>query len=213
MLREDGGLSLYDYDQGDGERVHWWKGEHPRSGKRCHRRRTGRGLTSRSNHTAAMTPFTCRESWTRQRWPAAGRYIIENLLQQDYVSGVFVNEKRIGQVGGALSLEHLNVSTDDDYFDPVPDIVVNFTSAVMSCDPAGCARCQSPTLRPTKGTTWRWVSAVLRPRASWLHVNRTFGRRSSAKHRQAPADMMRTIEAPDSGRSGRRHKGERARID
>jgi len=60
--------------------------------------------------------------------------IVNALLKHDYVSGVFVDTKRFGQIPGALSLG--DVGLEGNAVTPRPAIVVNFTSKVI----AGCKR-------------------------------------------------------------------------
>lgn len=57
-------------------------------------------------------------------------YIVRALFKHDYVSGVFVNEKRVGRIRGALSQEHLGWHDDRG---GRPDIVVNFASVSAGC--------------------------------------------------------------------------------
>ncbi len=60
-----------------------------------------------------------------------GRQLVRALLEQDYVSGLFVNEKRIGQQPGALSMSDIGLIGDA--ITPVPAIVVNFRSFATDC--------------------------------------------------------------------------------
>jgi hypothetical protein len=53
------------------------------------------------------------------------------LLEQDYVSGLFVNEKRIGKQPGALSMSDIGLIGTA--LTPVPTIVVNFRSFASDC--------------------------------------------------------------------------------
>ena len=75
-----------------------------------------------------------------QRARELGARIVRALLEQDYVSGLFVNEKRIGKQPGALTLSDINLIGDA--LTPTPAIVVNFRSFVVECQRAKvlCAR-------------------------------------------------------------------------
>src|SRR5579862_1568196 len=61
-----------------------------------------------------------------------GRRVTSTLLEQDYVSGLFVDEKRLGKVAGALSLESIGLAGEA--LTPRPAIVVNFRSFSTGCD-------------------------------------------------------------------------------
>lgn len=69
-----------------------------------------------------------------------GTQLVQALLEQDYVSGLFVNEKRIGKQAGALSMSDIGLIGAA--LTPVPAIVVNFRSFVSDCQrtPVLCAR-------------------------------------------------------------------------
>jgi len=60
-----------------------------------------------------------------------GAQLVRALLEQDYVSGLFVNEKRIGKQPGALSMSDIGLIGDA--LTPVPTIVVNFRSFASDC--------------------------------------------------------------------------------
>ena len=62
--------------------------------------------------------------------------IIHALSKQDYVSGIFVND-RLGQFDGTLPMSSINLIGSATT--PTPDIVVNFTSFAQTCsDPTSC---------------------------------------------------------------------------
>ncbi len=69
-----------------------------------------------------------------------GTRLVQALLEQDYVSGLFVNEQRIGKQAGALSLSDIGLIGSA--LTPVPAIVVNFRSFASDCQriPVLCAR-------------------------------------------------------------------------
>lgn len=63
-----------------------------------------------------------------------GTQLVRALLEQDYVSGLFVNEKRIGKQPGALAMSDIGLIGDA--LTPVPTIVVNFRSFATDCSRA-----------------------------------------------------------------------------
>ena len=60
-----------------------------------------------------------------------GAQLVRALLEQDYVSGLFVNEKQIGKQPGALSMSDIGLIGAA--LTPVPTIVVNFRSFASDC--------------------------------------------------------------------------------
>jgi arylsulfatase A-like enzyme len=60
----------------------------------------------------------------------AGR-IVEFLARQDYVSGIFVND-RLGRIGGTLPMSAVNLIGSAKT--PVPDLTVNFRTFAGACD-------------------------------------------------------------------------------
>ncbi len=63
--------------------------------------------------------------------------IVRLLAAQDYVSGIFVND-RLGRIGGTLPMSAVNLVGAART--PVPDLVVNFRTAALDCpDPLQCA--------------------------------------------------------------------------
>jgi arylsulfatase A-like enzyme len=83
-----------------------------------------------------------------QRSPAQRRIdkklaerIVDALLKHDYVSGLFVDKRRFGDIPGTLSTEAIGVGGGQ-AVTPHPDIVVNFTSRLIpgcSLGPSLCA--------------------------------------------------------------------------
>ena len=62
---------------------------------------------------------------------------VKALLEQDYVSGLFVDEA-LGKIPGTLPLSQINLKGSA--ITPVPAIVVNFRSYITSCDqPTNCS--------------------------------------------------------------------------
>ena len=62
---------------------------------------------------------------------AVAAKVVEALLRQDYVSGVFVDEE-VGQFPGTLRLENINLAGPA--LTPRPSMVVNFRSFTTGCD-------------------------------------------------------------------------------
>jgi hypothetical protein len=60
-----------------------------------------------------------------------GTQLVRALLEQDYVSGLFVNEQRIGKQPGALSMSDIGLIGTA--LTPLPTIVVNFRSFASDC--------------------------------------------------------------------------------
>jgi hypothetical protein len=132
------------------------------------------------------------ERLNRQEVARRGRYIVEHLFLQDYVSGVFVNEERMGRVPGALPLKLLGATPHPDD-EPLPDIVVNFVSSVMQCGhPTICALSIADTPVQegqdiAEGFSRAETSAFMAARGP--DFREAFSSRTPA----SPADMMRTI--------------------
>ena len=66
----------------------------------------------------------------RRRIRALGRQIVQFLTERDYVSGIFIDEKTLGRIAGALSMESIGLIGSA--LTPRPAIVVNFASTVSS---------------------------------------------------------------------------------
>ncbi len=64
------------------------------------------------------------------RDPALAARVVSALLDQDYVSGIFVDD-RLGAIAGTLPLSAINLKGAA--LPPVPSIVVNFRSASIGC--------------------------------------------------------------------------------
>jgi hypothetical protein len=64
---------------------------------------------------------------------AAARLIVDAVLAQDYMGGIFVNEKRLGQLRGALPLSQIVRHRERE---GLPDIVVIFSPSRERCAPA-----------------------------------------------------------------------------
>jgi hypothetical protein len=106
----------------------------------------------------------------QKRIRSLGRKIVEMLLNQNYVSGLFVNEKRLGKLPGTLPMSDIGLLGDART--PTPAIVVNFRSYIARpCDqaePLLCAREIADTIYPAGGgmhgsfsraDTWNFMAA------------------------------------------------------
>jgi hypothetical protein len=92
---------------------------------------------------------------------------VKALLEQDYVSGLFVDEA-LGKIPGTLPLSQINLKGSA--ITPVPAIVVNFRSYVTGCDqPTNCSVEVSDTvLRQgqgmhgsfSRGDTYNFMAAI-----------------------------------------------------
>jgi hypothetical protein len=58
--------------------------------------------------------------------------IVDVLLKQDYVSGLFVDQERLGAIAGTLPLSAINLAGRA--VTPMPSIAVNFASFATGCD-------------------------------------------------------------------------------
>jgi len=106
----------------------------------------------------------------RRRIKNLGKRIAQVLLDRDYVSGLFVNDKMLGRVPGALAMKDIGLIGEA--VTPKPTIVVNFRSYIDTrCDksePLLCAKEISDTTYPTGGgmhgsfsraDTWNFMAA------------------------------------------------------
>lgn len=90
-----------------------------------------------------------------------------NVFKPDYVSGVLVNDKRVGRIRGTLSQEHLGWRPTPS--PRVPDIVVNFASVSAGCRlPMTCTFAIADTLLEegddisgafSRADTWTFMAA------------------------------------------------------
>jgi len=118
-------------------RLNWWAGSYPRLGDATI------AVTPSSSYAEIETRggfdlIYMPEPLGRAELTHRARFIVDKMFSQDYVSGVFVNERRVGRIDGALSIEHLNAG--DDTAEQLPDIVVSFVSSTMNCrHPTICA--------------------------------------------------------------------------
>jgi hypothetical protein len=204
ILVEDAGLSLFDPDNGNA-RVNWWAGVHPRLGNAVI------AVTPSSPHVeiearGGYDLIYLPEHLARPELTRRAKFIVEKLFSQDYVSGVFVNEKRVGRFDGALSLKHL--AAHDETGERLPDIVVNFVSSTMNCGhPTICAVAIADT--PTHeghdiavGLSRAETSNFMAARGPDFRAN--FISRAPASNR----DIALTIDVLLRLNAGERHRGD-----
>jgi hypothetical protein len=129
LQESEGALRLFDPDD-EGKFVDWSDGQHPKHG----------------NAIIAVTPSDPRviieaqgghdliflpDRPSRAEIQRLSRHIVKALFAQDYTSGVFVNEQRLGKIDGALSTQEIGlkggIGTDE------PDIVASFVSTTAEC--------------------------------------------------------------------------------
>ena len=105
-----------------------------------------------------------------RRIRALGKQVVALLLEQNYVSGVFVNDKMLGKLPGTLSMSSIGLMGAART--PVPAIVVNLRSHVAQpCDepePLLCTREIADTIYPggggmhgsfSRADTWNFMAA------------------------------------------------------
>lgn len=129
LLAEDGGLSLFDPNEDDA-RLEWWAGQAPSWGDATIGVTASSpylSIEARGGYDLIFLPQHLKRDELRRR----ARSVMTILAKQDYVSGVFVNQERLGKVDGALSIQHLGA--DERSGEDLPDLVVNFASVVQSC--------------------------------------------------------------------------------
>jgi hypothetical protein len=125
----DGERKLFDPDRNDSV-VDWLQGQHPSRGN---------GLIG----AAAQTPevivaanggsdliYLPADSSTERRKLLAAA-VVKALMQEDYASGIFVDEEQVGPVPGTLSIRSIGLAGSA--VTPHPTMVVNFRSFSTRC--------------------------------------------------------------------------------
>jgi hypothetical protein len=165
LTDDDPRLSLFDADNGN-KRLDWQLGEHPQKGNAL----IGADpsdpdvrIEAYGGHDALYLP----ERISKQEGRRMGLVIVAALMSHDYVSGVFIDESRIGKVPGALSIDKILPGSQS--HGRRPDIVVGFASANIGCDrPTVCTAMISDTPLEEGGTipghfsrsdTWNFMAA------------------------------------------------------
>lgn len=129
LQKVDGGLSLYDTDNGN-KLVAYTSGHFPEYGNAVIAVDPAdpfATVEARGGYDLIHLPASLPKKEARRR----AQLIVNALLDQDYLGGLFLDEARVGRMRGALSIEHLGwkgTSTKR------PTIVVNFVSVSTGCD-------------------------------------------------------------------------------
>jgi hypothetical protein len=164
--RTDSALRLFDPDNHSAE-VAWTRGQHPRQGD---------GLIGRDPISPKLIVAANGGSdlvylpnvGSQEQAHALGAAVVDTLMMEDYVSGVFVDEHQLGRIPGALPLSAIGL--DGDAATPHPAIVVNFRSFSSDCGktPILCAaEIADSTLQQGQGMhgsfsradTWNFMAA------------------------------------------------------
>jgi hypothetical protein len=130
LKKSDKSLKLFDPDDGHAEVA---PGAHPKRGNGV----IGKSPTAPRVVVAAnggSDLVYIPDSVPRREARALARKIVSALVEQDYVSGVFVNTDRFGALPGALALKDIGLVGKA--ATPTPALVVNFASKVIE----GCKR-------------------------------------------------------------------------
>ena len=115
--------------------------------------------------------------------PAIAKRVVEALLAQDYVSGIFV-DARLGKFPGTLTLD--DIALDGSSITPHPAIVCRSSVPLTPCAGSRCAaRSRSPTPFCRKARACTARSAAPTPGISWRCRGRISKRASSIRRRPA----------------------------
>jgi hypothetical protein len=130
LQKNDPAIKLFDPDVYDSQ-IDWKNGFHPSKGN---------GLIGKSPDTPQAIvaanggsdliylPANLSQSQARH----LGTAMVHALLEQDYVSGLFVDRTRLGDIPGTLSLSE--VGLEGKALTPMPAIAVSFRSFSTGCD-------------------------------------------------------------------------------
>ena len=128
LQKSDADLKLFDPD--DGDKGVDWKTAHPAKGDGVigHDIKTPLVVVAANGGSDLIyIPKSVAKPQAQQ----LGAQIVRVLLEQDYVSGVFVDETRLGRIPGTLSLQDIGLIGSA--VTPVPAVVVNFRSFATEC--------------------------------------------------------------------------------
>jgi hypothetical protein len=129
LQKEDPAIRLFDTNAKNGV-VDWKAGKHPRLGHGV----IGKDAAAPSVVVAAnggSDLIYLPAELPKKRAQRLARRLVAALAEQDYVSGLFVDTLRFGDIPGALSLKDIGLAGSART--PVPAIVVNFTSFATDC--------------------------------------------------------------------------------
>jgi type I phosphodiesterase/nucleotide pyrophosphatase len=164
LQKEDSKIRLFDPDAKNLP-LDWKSGRHPRSGN---------GLIGRSAAAPDVvvagnggSDLIYLPGQSKRRDTRLARKVVAALLEQDYVSGLFVDTKRFGEIPGALSIR--DIGLEGSAVTPVPAIVVNFASFGTGCEqPLRCTAMVADTSLQTgqgmhgsfsRAETWNFMAA------------------------------------------------------
>src|SRR5262249_11964628 len=164
LQKQDAKVQLFDPDAKNAP-LDWKSGRHPRSGN---------GLIGRSADAPDVviaanggSDLVYLLQKSKQQDTQLARKVVAALLEQDYVSGLFVDSQRFGEIPGALSIQDIGLKGSA--VTPVPAIVVNFASFSTGCErPVLCAASVSDTPLQTgqgmhgtfsRADTWNFMAA------------------------------------------------------
>jgi hypothetical protein len=131
LQKEDSQMRLFDPDAGNAP-LNWKNGRHPRSGNALiGKSAAAPDVVVAANGGSDLVYLPGGKS--KEQNAQLAKKVVGALLEQDYVSGVFVDTERLGEIPGTLSIQDIGLKGTA--LTPVPAIVVNFASSG-----AGCAR-------------------------------------------------------------------------
>jgi arylsulfatase A-like enzyme len=136
LQRDDAAIKLFDPDIANSE-VDWNDGAHPSKGNGLIGHRADAAqvvIASNGGSDLLYLPASVPPKQVRR----LGEKLVRLLLDQDYVSGLFVDRERLGDMAGTLALSDIGLSGKA--LTPTPAIVVNFRSYSTGCEtPLRCA--------------------------------------------------------------------------
>ena len=130
LKKRDAKLRLFDPDDGNKE-IAWGSGTHPQRGNGIIGTTADKPqvvIAANGNSDLVYIPDSVPKAAARK---LASR-IVGALVEHDYVSGLFVDTDRFGEIAGALSLNDIGLRGAA--VTPAPAIVVNFASRTTGCD-------------------------------------------------------------------------------
>jgi hypothetical protein len=126
-------LKLFDPDDDSNKELDWRAGNHPSRGNAILATDPSKPQVIVAANGGSDLIYIHADIAKRQARKLAGN-IVAALLEQDYVSGIFVDQARLGEFPGTLSTELIGIGGGR-AATPHPAIVVNFASAkIDGCD-------------------------------------------------------------------------------
>jgi len=165
LKKNDPAVKLFDPDRGN-EAVDWTQRIHPSRGNAL----IGTDPSAPQVIVAAnggSDLIYLPEALSPKEARRLGRVVTTALLAQDYVSGLFVDESRLGKIAGALSLR--SIALAGTAVTPHPTVVVNFKSFTTGCErPTICTAVVADTFLQqgqgmhgsfSRADTWNFMAA------------------------------------------------------